>query len=245
MLISPALGGARPATGFDLPFLSLGRAPCPLSEHFEAYTNLPADALQDGQLYRVSEGCLALYHQLDRARRQILDILGPGRIVDRAILERLRCDAMTLAPTRLERIDDAPLALKILAADNQDLMLSRAFGHLTRIGKQGASERVAAALLDLSKQFAPNATQEASLGFPLHLSRSDLADWLGLTLETVSRCLSRFKRDGLVAFGKAPQMIITDRRALQEIARGERTVESIYKPMGEPAPKGLSSVRGL
>lgn len=245
MLISPALGGSRPATGFDLPFLSLGRAACPLLEPLEADTHLPADALQHGQLYRVTEGCLALYHQLDPARRQILDILGPGRIVERSILDRLRCEAMAVAPTCLEKIEDAPFALKTLAAENQELMLSRAFGHLTRIGKQGASERVAAALLDLSKQFAPGGTHEASLGFPLHLSRSDLADWLGLTLETVSRCLSRFKRDGLVAFGKAPLMILTDRRALQEIARGERTVESIYKPMGEAAPKGMAASSGL
>lgn len=244
MLISSAFGGAQPATGFDVSFLSLGHEARPVSPRIEAYAQIPAYDLQEGHLYRLTDGCLALYHRLDSARRQILDILGPGRIVDRAILDRLRCEAMTLAPTHLERIVDEPFALKVLAAENQDIMLGRAFGHLTRIGKQGASERVAAALLDLSKQFSPGSEQEASRGFPLHLSRSDLADWLGLTLETVSRCLSRFKRDGFVTFGKEPRMTITGRRALQEIARGERTVQSIYKPQGQAAPSAAPAFSG-
>lgn len=237
-------GGASPRPGVPMAFLSLGGLPGALTRSLDVHAPLPAEALCEGRLYRVTEGCLALYQRLDCAGRQILDLLGPGRILERGILERLRCEAMALAPTCLEPIEGPAPMLKRLAAENQELMLSRAFGHLMRIGKQGASERVAAALLDLSLPYAPTAAGEGGICFPCHPSRGDLADWLGLTLETVSRCLSRFKREGLITFGKGAAMTLTDARALREIARGERMVESIYKPVGEGAPKLAAAMPG-
>ncbi len=205
-------------------------------DYIGAHAPFPVHTLRREQLYRLREGCLVLFHRLDSERRQILDILGPGRLLERAVADRLQCEAMALAPTRLEPIEDRPVVVKRLAAENRDVLLARALGHLSRLGKQRASERVAAALLDLHQQFAAPTQDEPGDGasFPLYLSRADLADWLGLTLETVSRCMSRFRRDGLIGFGADSLLVVRDSRALQEIARGERVVASIYTPQ----PKG-------
>ncbi|MFK8250142.1 Crp/Fnr family transcriptional regulator [Ancylobacter terrae] len=185
--------------------------------------------LAEAHLYRVETGCVALCRQIDAERRQILDIIGPGRLMDPGLAGRLPCEIVAFAPTRLVPVD-APAAG--LEAAHQQLMLDRALGHLTRLGKLGAGERVAEALLDLAGQYAAQACFEGEQGetFPFHLSRGDLADWLGLTLETVSRCMSRLKQDGVIDFGKGPTLTLLDRPALTEIARGRRKLQALYAP---------------
>lgn len=190
------------------------------------------DTLAEGHLYRVETGCLALCRQIDAERRQILDIVGPGRLIDQGLARRLPCQIIAFAPTRLAPVDAPSIGLEALAAAHQQVMLDRALGHLTRLGKLGAGERVAEALLDLAGQYAPDACLNGEDGetFPFHLSRGDLADWLGLTLETVSRCMSRLKQEGVIDFGKGPTLTLLDRAALTEIARGSRKLQALYAP---------------
>ncbi|WAC27001.1 Crp/Fnr family transcriptional regulator [Ancylobacter sp. SL191] len=175
---------------------------------------------------------MALCRQIDAERRQILDIVGPGRLIDQGLVHRLPCEIVAFAPTRLAPVDAPAAGLEALAAAHQQVMLDRALGHLTRLGRLGAGERVAEALLDLAGQYAHHACfkGEGSETFPFHLSRGDLADWLGLTLETVSRCMSRLKQDGVIDFGKGSTLTLLDRAALTEIARGSRKLQALYAP---------------
>jgi CRP/FNR family transcriptional regulator len=197
---------------------------------------LPAPVADAAPLYRVGKGCLALMRRLDAERRQILDILGPGRLVDATVLARLEGTAVTLAPTELEPVEAPPELCRRLRAENQELLLVRALGHVTRLGRQSAGERVAAALLDLAAQFAPaGAARGPAVGFPLHLGRGDLADWLGLTLETVSRCMSRLREEGLISFGREGWLVLEDPAALARVAVGARKVEALYATKGSPA----------
>jgi CRP/FNR family transcriptional regulator len=197
-----------------------------------ARESITPDILAEGRLYRVETGCLALCRQIDAERRQILDIVGPGRLMDQSLAHRLPCQIVAFAPTRLAPVDAPAAGLEALAAAHQQVMLDRALGHLTRLGKLGAGERVAEALLDLAAQYAPHTGLNGAGGvtFPFHLSRGDLADWLGLTLETVSRCMSRLKQDGVIDFGKGPTLTLLDRAALTEIARGSRKLQALYAP---------------
>lgn len=254
MFISPLPVG-QPAVlplGALMPALDLPRgAVRPLVLAPGAKLAVPGPGLDAAPLYRVRAGCLALTRHLDAERRQILDIVGPGRLFDGTVLARLHGAAVALAPTRLEPVDEAPGVCRSLAAQNQEMLLIRALGHVTRLGRQSAGERVAAVLLDLAAQFAEAWQEEAwqeeawdekawdeeaaSLSFPLHLSRGDLADWLGLTLETVSRCMSRLREEGLIAFGKEGRLILQDIAALRRIAVGERKVEALYAAKGRTA----------
>ncbi|WP_371348115.1 Crp/Fnr family transcriptional regulator [Ancylobacter sp. IITR112] len=195
-------------------------------------------------LARVLLGCVALTRHLDAERRQILDIVGPGGLLDLAVLARLGAAAVALTPTQLEPVDLAPEARHALMAANQEMLLLRALGHVARLGRQSAGERVAGALLDLSAQFAEAGATVAGAGFPLHLSRADLADWLGLTLETVSRCMSRLREEGLIAFGREGRLMLTDADGLARIAAGERKVEALYAAKGAKGAKGARSANG-
>jgi len=52
------------------------------------------------------------------------------------------------------------------------------------------------------------------------MTRSDIADYLGLTIETVSRTLTRFRSEGLIELPCQSELIILNRRALESLAGG-------------------------
>lgn len=98
-------------------------------------------------------------------------------------------------------------------------MLSRLLAHATRLGRKTAPEKVTTTLLDLATRFPRKSdcarNEEV---FNLYLTRADLADWLSLTLETVSRCINAFKRERLVAFDQLEIVTLLGRGLLSEIA---------------------------
>ena len=53
------------------------------------------------------------------------------------------------------------------------------------------------------------------------MTRSDIADYLGLTIETVSRTLTKLRQDGLIALPTPDRIKIRDRDQLEELAEGE------------------------
>ena len=90
--------------------------------------------------------------------------------------------------------------------------LAHAQVHSLLLGRRGAAEKVAAFLLEW--------TAKAGQGDSLHLvmSRQDIADYLGLTIETVSRSMSQFERDGVIALAGARHMRVLARNTLQSLA---------------------------
>jgi cAMP-binding proteins - catabolite gene activator and regulatory subunit of cAMP-dependent protein kinases len=61
--------------------------------------------------------------------------------------------------------------------------------------------------------------EEEAVGLPM--TRSDIADYLGLTIETVSRTLTKLKQDRLIALPTPDRIKIRDRDQLEELAAGE------------------------
>ncbi len=117
-------------------------------------------------------------------------------------------------------------------------MLTRSLAHATLLGRKTATERVASALIDLAAQFRrrPRNATTRRVTFTLYLTRADLADWLGLTLETVSRCLNAFKRDNVIAFDHPEVVTVKDMTALKALSDGLATPEARRKrPAAEAA----------
>ncbi|KJV10478.1 hypothetical protein VZ95_04605 [Elstera litoralis] len=157
-------------------------------------------------------------------RRQILDILGPGRLLHASVTDVADSTAETLSPTHLERrklLD--PLASSELV-EAVLLMLRRAQHHATLLGRKTALERVAYAVLDLADQFGARVRglAYAEVIFRLHLTRNDLADWMGLTGETVSRCLNALKRQEIIGFDTPEIILIKNLKTLEAAAGGDR-----------------------
>jgi CRP/FNR family nitrogen fixation transcriptional regulator len=79
------------------------------------------------------------------------------------------------------------------------------------LGRMTASERVASFLLEISER------QDAPRVLDLAMSRSDVADYLGLTIETVCRVLSGFRRDRIIAIPTAHRIEFHHRDALEAL----------------------------
>lgn len=104
-------------------------------------------------------------------------------VVPRATLERMIAETPALGPRLLQQtlreLDEA-----------RDWMVT--------LGRKSAAEKVASFLLLIALHGDPDRAEGRSLSFDLPLTRGDIADFLGLTIETVSRQLTRLKADGVI-----------------------------------------------
>ena len=90
--------------------------------------------------------------------------------------------------------------------------LERAQDHMVLLGRKTAQEKIATFLLDMAGRLAKGDRLD------LPMQRTDIADHLGLTIETVSRTLTQMVRDGLIKLGAAGRTItLTDKLALQQL----------------------------
>ena len=83
------------------------------------------------------------------------------------------------------------------------------------LGRKTAIERVASFLLILRRRMERKGRQAA---IALPMTRTDIGDHLGLTIETVSRTLSRLKRDRVVRFVSAQDLDVVDSKRLEQLA---------------------------
>lgn len=90
--------------------------------------------------------------------------------------------------------------------------LAQAQSHSLLLGRRGAVEKVAAFLLAWARHFG-----KAKL-IPLAMTRQDIADYLGLTIETVSRSLSQLEREGVIALPGIREVRLNNVAALQALA---------------------------
>lgn len=86
--------------------------------------------------------------------------------------------------------------------------LQRAQDHMLLLGRKNAQERIAAFLLQMSLRLVRNGALE------LPMSRQDIADYLGLTIETVSRTLTQLERNGVIAIPVSRRILLRNPRAL-------------------------------
>jgi len=107
-------------------------------------------------------------------------------------------------------LDERPeLARRMCSATLRGL--THAHARMLLLGRMTATERVASFLLELAER------RDAKRAVELPMSRYDIADYLGLTIETVSRVLSAFKRDGAIAVPSPHRIEFRDRNMLAEL----------------------------
>ena len=89
--------------------------------------------------------------------------------------------------------------------------LQHAENHMMLLGRKTAMERVATFLLEMDRRLATTAM------IALPMCRRDIGDYLGLTLETVSRSLSEFRKQGILGLSGARQIVLRDRQRLADM----------------------------
>lgn len=172
-----------------------------------------------GDVHEVASGAVLVIRSLPDGRRQIVDVVGPGRLFGLTAADRHRCSAVAATDTvvcRLERHAATPHPLLAERLSRAALVeLDRLRDLALALGRKSALERVAGFLLSL--------VGDATLGaaeIHLPVTRAEMADHLGLTIETVSRNTTRLRKDGLVSEDRGDRIVIADCRRLAAIAAG-------------------------
>lgn len=183
--------------------------------------NDPLDAV-----YGVRYGSLKTYITDSSDHNQITGFILPGEIVglDGMLQRRHSSTATAMEDTevcliRLSQIDHVAKELPSFQQQMRGLMsreLERSYQLLASIGSMRAEQRVAGFLLNLSQRYA--ALGYSSTAFVLRMSREEIGNYLGLTLETTSRVLSRLSQENLISI-RLREIQILDMTGLKKVLK--------------------------
>jgi len=172
-------------------------------------------------VYQVMTGAVRSYKVLSDGRRQIGAFHLAGDIfgLENGSEHRFTAEAIVDTTVRLIKRrslevvaeSDGVVARNLLSMTTSNLQ--HAEDHMLLLGRKTSLERVAAFLIEMDKRL----TAAGVMALPM--SRRDIADYLGLTLETVSRALSRLHELGILGFiGKNQrQIVLRDRQQLASL----------------------------
>jgi len=171
--------------------------------------------------YLVVSGAIRLCKHLADGRRQIADFVLPGSYCGFLHLDRHRFTAE--AASDLEVLSYPQRSVEALAEKYPDIRrlmtdflghrLAAVQDHLMMLGHQTAKERVLRFLLTL----AENAGAQDDETVRLLMSRQDIADYLGLTIETVCRVLSDLRRTRIIATPDVHSFVLKDIESVREL----------------------------
>lgn len=178
-------------------------------------------------IFTLVSGAVKLSKLMVDGRRQIVGFLFPGDFFGFGHNELYGYTAETLSPTTLCRF---PLvSLDTVVAGSRELerrLLRRMIAELSfaqeqmlLLGRMNAREKVSHFLLMLSRRATHRGEPASPVAVPM--SRLDIADYLGLTIETVSRTLTGLKKEGLIAINGNSRVDLLDYRALGLVAGGD------------------------
>lgn len=175
----------------------------------------------------IRSGMIKISNTLADGRQQIIDLLTAGDLL-------IRDGTKTMDLTGIEATSNVDACetdlgrLNTLCAelpDLRDTLLAAIIGEIgrknqqiTMLGRRRSDERIASFLLDFSNRAMRRGDAPEQLRLPV--SRAEIADYLSLTTETVSRAFSLLKEEGIVDLPKPHHVVILDLAALIEIAQG-------------------------
>jgi CRP/FNR family transcriptional regulator len=176
--------------------------------------------------YNLTVGCVRIYKLLGDGRRQIIGFLFPGDFLGLAIGDEYAYGAEAVTETHLCRFPSRELEQLFNRYPNLEKRLLDAASHelavaqeqMVLLGRKMAEEKVVTMLLTLSKRARRRGEAENPVYLPM--TRGDLGDYLGLTMETVSRTITELKAASLIAQEERHYVRLLDPERLQEIAEG-------------------------
>ena len=170
----------------------------------------------------VTEGHARLCTLMPDGRRQVTGFAAPGQFLGLAADGNYAFNAEALTPLKLCRVTRHGLKLlmsqfpqleqRLLTEASRELSVAQ--GRMLLLGRKTARERLASFLTEHAGMAACRDV------IVLPMTRTDIADYLGLTIETVSRTLNALRRDGLIEIDHITRIRLLDRPALEDIAAG-------------------------
>ncbi|WP_375291086.1 helix-turn-helix domain-containing protein [Qipengyuania sp.] len=176
----------------------------------------------DGQLLAfIADGAAKLVAHTASGREQILGfyfasdlLLLPASAEHGYALHGLTdCILLVMPHHQIREIARTDPALAVSLLDAAERSLSRCRDKAVTLGRKTASERMAGFLLSMVER--AGTPRQGAIVLDLPMSRRDIADGIGLTIETVSRQLSQLREDGLIATSGRSQITLLDPRRLR------------------------------
>ena len=186
--------------------------------HFAAGEEIYAQAETADLIYQLVSGAVRTTRLLGDGRRQIGDFYYDGDLFGieagpehRFSAEALNdCEVLVLKRAALRHYGEQGGQIERAIWQATAKALERTQEHLMLLGRKTACEKVASFLLDVADRFGCEVTT-------LPMGRQDMADYLGLTIETVSRMVTQLQADGLVELSGCRRFRITRRAALARL----------------------------
>lgn len=181
----------------------------------------PADVI-----FNLTKGSLRLYKLLPDGRRQVTGFLFPGAFLGLAVRDVHAFSAEAIEPVEVCRYSRSRFGAFVDEHLRMERELYRIAAHelalareqLVLLGRKTANERLATFLLTLLKRMREHEPGADLIRLPM--SRLDIADYLGLTKETVSRVFTAFKTTGLIRLLSDDQVLVLDCAKLECVANG-------------------------
>jgi CRP-like cAMP-binding protein len=214
-VISPVLPKKIPSKGKLSGILEMMGASMTFSRNGEIY----GEGEAADYIYKVISGAVRTYKLLDDGRRQInaFHLVGDVFGLEAGVEHHFSAEA--IAPSNILVIKRT--ALIALAARQGDVanelwtLTARELEHvqslMITLGRKNAHERVAAFLLEMASRTASKHSLE------LPMSRQDIADYLGLTIETVSRTFTQLENELAIELPTSRRVVLRNRGALSRL----------------------------
>lgn len=225
---------------------SFGLAPATVNLE-SVFTSQPLETFEAGEalfwegdaashVFQIVEGCLRLCRILPDGRRAVTGFAFGGEMLGVSFLGSYLYTAEVVTKVRLRRLARGRFYAAVDgAADLRPQLLARiceemgaAHKHMIVLGQLSAEERVVSFLLSAARRTGADIKKPVSIELPM--SRLDIADYLGLTIETVSRVFSKLKRNGLVGLEGRHTVILRRMRQLQDLAGGMADDDELPSP---------------
>lgn len=172
-------------------------------------------------IYEVRSGLLRLTRVLENGSRQVIAFALPGDFVGfpDGNLHHTDCDVLvdgeviTYRRTALDSgSSDPDLHRRLLCAALSEISAMQ--DHFMMLARKSAPEKVASFLMVMAER--TGTFDGRHVRFQLPMKRSDIADFLGLTIETVCRAITRLRRSGIIALEDAHTVVVLDHYRLAD-----------------------------
>jgi CRP/FNR family transcriptional regulator, anaerobic regulatory protein len=196
-------------------------------QHYDPGQNFITEGDPAEYFFNITGGTARLYKLLPDGRRQITGFSHQGDFLGLAVSQTYGFSAEAIDLVHLCRFsrskmysllaDFPQMEKRLLATAGNELLAAQE--QMLLLGRKTARERLASLLIRLSQGTEPCAPPRSKIH--LAMTRTDIADYLGLTIETISRTFTRMRTDRLIALPSITEVVILDRARLARIAEGD------------------------
>jgi CRP/FNR family transcriptional regulator/CRP/FNR family nitrogen fixation transcriptional regulator len=177
-------------------------------------------------IYEVRSGLLRLTRVLENGRRQVIAFGLPGDVVGFPKGEHHHTDCDVIAEGEIvahrrevleDGLGDPELHARLLGAALREISAMQ--DHFMMLALKSAPEKFASFLMVLAERTGYGLGNYTAID--LAMKRTDIADFLGLTIETVSRTITQFRNAGIIALDGAQTIVLLDQDALEAASQAD------------------------